>query len=65
MKKPWKLLAYGVCGLVGIWLTAKVLLPVGLPFLLGYLLSSAAAPAERLPDRGQRTAWAMRWRRGP
>ena len=48
MKKPWKLLAYGVCGLVGIWLTAKVLLPVGLPFLLGYLLSRAAAPAERL-----------------
>ena len=48
MKKPWKLLAYGVCGLVSIWLTAKVLLPVGLPFLLGYLLSRAAAPAERL-----------------
>lgn len=47
MKNPWKLLLYIVGGAVGIWLTAKLLLPIGLPFLLGLLLARIAAPLGR------------------
>lgn len=51
MKKPWKLLLYIVGGAVGIWLTAKLLLPIGLPFLLGLLLAKIAAPLGRFLHR--------------
>ena len=44
MKEPWKLLAYAAFGIVGLWLTVKLLLPIGLPFLLGYALSCPARP---------------------
>lgn len=44
MKQPWKLLAYAAAGVIGLWLTATLFLPIGLPFLLGYLLSCAARP---------------------
>lgn len=44
MKQPWKLLVYAAGGIVGLWLTATLLLPIGLPFLLGWLLSRAAKP---------------------
>lgn len=47
MKKPWKIAAYIVGGVIGIWLTAKLLLPIGLPFLFGYLLARLAIPPER------------------
>lgn len=51
MKKTWKLLLYIVGGAVGIWLTAKLLLPIGLPFLLGLLLARIAAPLGRFLHR--------------
>lgn len=58
MKQPWKLLAYAAAGIAGLWLTAKLLLPVGLPFLLGYLLSCAARPpAVWLQKRLRAPAW--------
>lgn len=58
MKQPWKLLAYAAVGIVGLWLTAKLLLPVGLPFLLGYCLSCAAgSPAAWLRKRLRFPAW--------
>lgn len=47
MKKTWKLLGCVAGGGIGIWLTAKLLLPVGLPFLLGWALACAAWPLER------------------
>ncbi len=46
LKQPWKLLAYAACGIAGLWLTAKLLLPIGLPFLLGYALSYLAGGSE-------------------
>lgn len=58
MKAPWKLLAYAACAIAGVWLTAKLLLPVGLPFLLGWLLSRAAKPmASWLEKRARLPAW--------
>ena len=36
---------FAVCGLLGLWLATKYLLPVALPFLLGGLLALAAEPA--------------------
>lgn len=42
MKRPWNILLYILLGAVGLWLCAVLLLPVGLPFLLGYLISSLA-----------------------
>ena len=39
MKRPWNILLYILLGAVGIWLCAVLILPVGLPFLLGYVLS--------------------------
>ncbi|MGM9553339.1 MAG: sporulation integral membrane protein YtvI [Faecousia sp.] len=47
MKNPWRLIGYAICGVVGIWVTVKLLLPVGLPFLLGYGLSALAEPPVR------------------
>lgn len=44
MKKFWKLLLYGAASLLAVWLTAKYLLPIGLPFLLGYGLARLAEP---------------------
>lgn len=58
MKQPWKLLACAVGGIAGLWLTAALLLPVGLPFLLGWLLACAAAPmAAWLQKRLRAPAW--------
>ena len=58
MKQPWKLLAYAACGIAGLWLTAKLLLPIGLPFLLGYALSCPARPmAAWLQKRVRAPAW--------
>ncbi|MBQ6430750.1 MAG: sporulation integral membrane protein YtvI [Oscillospiraceae bacterium] len=58
MKQPWKLLACVAAGVVGVWLTAKLLLPIGLPFLLGYILSCAAYPmAAWLQKRARFPAW--------
>ena len=36
MKKLWQLCACAAGVLAGLWLTARILLPVGLPFLLGW-----------------------------
>lgn len=47
MKKPWKILLYGLVSLFAVWLTAKYLLPIGLPFLLGYGLARLAEPGVR------------------
>ena len=47
MKKIWKLLLYALGGILGVWLTAKFLLPIGLPFLLGWGVSRLALPLER------------------
>ncbi len=44
MKKPWNLLVYFLFGALGIWLCAVLVLPVGLPFLLGFLISCFARP---------------------
>ncbi len=58
MKKPWKLLAYAVGGILGVWLAAKLLIPIGLPFLLGWGLSKLAQPMERrLTERAKFPAW--------
>lgn len=58
MKQPWKLLVYAVGGILGVWLTAKLLLPIGLPFLLGYALSCMAKPmAAWLQRRVHAPAW--------
>lgn len=48
MKNTWKLFACIAAGAVGVWLTAKLLLPVGLPFLCGWALAGAARPMERV-----------------
>ena len=48
MKNPWRLIGYGICGVVGIWLAVRLFLPVGLPFLLGYGLSALAERPVRL-----------------
>lgn len=58
MKQPWKLLACVAAGVVGVWLTAKLFLPIGLPFLLGYALSCAAYPmAAWLQKHARFPAW--------
>lgn len=48
MKNTWKLFACIAGGAVGVWLTAKLLLPVGLPFLCGWALAGMARPMERV-----------------
>ena len=53
MKKPWRLALCALCLIAAVWLTARYLLPIGLPFLLGWLVSRAAEPAvKRLTRRG-------------
>lgn len=47
MKKIRKLLLYALGGILGVWLTAKLLLPIGLPFLLGWGISRLSLPLER------------------
>ena len=44
MKKLWQLCACAAGVLAGLWLTARILLPVGLPFLLGLGLARLARP---------------------
>lgn len=44
MKKTWRLLAYAVAAVAGVWLTVKFFLPIGLPFLLGWGLARLARP---------------------
>lgn len=44
MKKLWQLCACAAEVLAGLWLTARILLPVGLPFLLGLGLARLARP---------------------
>jgi len=52
MKNLYKALACIIGGIAGVWLTAKILLPVGLPFLLGWALAMLAAPAtKRIANR--------------
>ncbi len=47
MKNLQKAALCTVGGILAVWLTAGILLPVGLPFLLGWLLSALAAPATK------------------
>ncbi len=47
MKNLYKAIACIGISIAGVWLTAKILLPVGLPFLLGWLLAALAAPATK------------------
>lgn len=58
MKKLWQLCACAAGVLAGLWLTARILLPVGLPFLLG--LGLAGWPG-RLPRAcaACRTGWLL------
>lgn len=58
LKKPWKLLLYALGGIVGIWLTAKFLLPIGLPFLLGLALARLAEkPVAWLREKSKFPRW--------
>ena len=53
MKKTWRMALCALGLVAAIWLTARYLLPIGLPFLLGWLISRAAEPAvARLERRG-------------
>lgn len=57
MKKSWRL-ALCALGLVAAsWLTARYLLPIGLPFLLGWLVSGAAEPAVRRLEKHGIPRW--------
>lgn len=42
MNRPWNILLYILLGAIGLWLSAVLLLPVGFPFLLGYLIARLA-----------------------
>lgn len=42
MKNPWNILLYIFLGGLGLWLCGAFLLPIGLPFLLGYLVARTA-----------------------
>lgn len=44
MKKTWNFLLYLLIAAVGIWLCACLIFPVGLPFLLGFLISRFSRP---------------------
>lgn len=58
MQHPWRLLGCGVAGVVAIWLTARLFLPVGLPFLCGALLAALARhPAAFLRERVRLPGW--------
>lgn len=45
MKNLYKTLAYIIGGVVAIYLTAKFLLPIGMPFLIGWLLAKTSEHA--------------------
>ena len=47
MKKIWWPLLYALGGVICVWLTARFLLPIGLPFLLGWGVSRLSLPLER------------------
>lgn len=52
MKKFYKTIVYILGGVLGIWLTASYLLPIGLPFLIGWYLSKLTQkPIDRLSER--------------
>lgn len=51
MKNYYKIGAYILGGILFVWLGVKILLPVGLPFLLGWLLSKLSAPATKRLSR--------------
>lgn len=54
MKQLWKLPLYALAGLAGVWLTARFILPVGLPFLLALALAWAVEkPVRFLTGRGR------------
>ncbi|MDR0890396.1 MAG: sporulation integral membrane protein YtvI [Oscillospiraceae bacterium] len=58
MKKPWRILAYVLGGALAVWLSAKFLLPVGLPFLLGFGVSKLAEPfVRRLSSNSRFPRW--------
>lgn len=58
MKNPWKLIGYAVGSVIAIWLTVKFLFPIGLPFLLGFALASAAEPFVRtLTEKSRFPRW--------
>lgn len=42
MKNPWNILLYILLGAVGLWLCGILILPVGLPFFFGFLISRTA-----------------------
>ncbi len=44
MKKTWNFLIYFLLGAIGIWLCSCIIIPVGLPFLLGFLIARFARP---------------------
>lgn len=52
MKNLYKTGAYILGGVVAIWLTAKFFVPIGMPFLIGWLLSKLAEkPVDRITGR--------------
>ena len=58
MKKIYRLLLILLCGVVGIWLTVRFLLPIGLPFLCGWGLSRLARkPAKALQRKAKLPPW--------
>ncbi len=58
MKKPWRLLLYIIGGIAGIWLTAKFLLPIGLPFLFGLALAKLSKkPVDWLHRKSHFPRW--------
>ncbi|MBQ3216557.1 MAG: sporulation integral membrane protein YtvI [Oscillospiraceae bacterium] len=58
MKKPWKLLLYILGGIAGIWLTAKFIFPIGLPFLFGLGLARLGErPIVWLGKQGKFPRW--------
>lgn len=42
MKNPWNILLYILLGAVGLWLCGVLILPIGLPFFFGFLISRIA-----------------------
>lgn len=58
MKKLWQLCACAAGVLAGLWLTARILLPVGLPFLLGLGLAGWPAACPRA-CAACRTGWLL------
>lgn len=44
MKQPLNILLYILGGAIALWLTAKLLIPIGLPFLIGWGLARLSSP---------------------